>query len=200
MRINLNIVSFYMNDPIFLGISKSQWDLINGFANWFAAAGSFAAAAVALYIANRAAKPSATTSVGHRIIIGHGVTKPYPEFIVFHIVNTGDRPIRIVQLGWKIGLFTKRYAIQMYDDGQSSPLPIDLTHGQEASWYVPLDARKEPWLERFAKEMLLPNFRSAIWTARAQFHSSVGYVFQSRLESGLRKKMYESVRKVKNES
>lgn len=72
-----------MAEPTLFGVSKSLWDIINGFANWFAAAGSFAAAAVALYLANRAARPTAKVSVGHRILIGPGSTKPYPEFAVF---------------------------------------------------------------------------------------------------------------------
>lgn len=190
-----------MIEPTLFEISKSQWDLINGFANWFSAAGSFAAAAVALYLANRAAKPSAKVSVGHRIIIGPGSSKPYPEFAVFRIVNTGDRPIRVIQLGWKVGLFRKRFAVQMYDVTQSSALPIELAHGQEATWYVPLSASEEPWLEYFAKGMLVPHYRTALWTLRAQMFSSVGYVFESRPEEGLIKRLREACAKVvKNES
>jgi hypothetical protein len=178
-----------MPEPSLFGIAKSQWDLINGLANWFAAAGSLAAAAVALYLANRAAKPSARVSVGHRIIVGPGSTKPYPEFAVFRVVNTGDRPIRIIQIGWKAGLFRKRYAVQMYDAAQSSKLPIDLSHGQEASWYVPLSASEEPWLEYFAKGMLTPRYRIALWTLRAQIYTSVGHVFEARPEEGLLKRL-----------
>ena len=174
-----------MAEPSFLGLSKAHWDLFNGFANWFAAVGSFAAAAVALYIANRSAKPSARVSVGHRILIGPGSTKPYPEFAVFRIVNTGDRPIRVVQLGWKVGLLRKRYAVQMYETAQSSPLPVELSHGQEAQWYIPISTREEPWPKYFAKTMLSPYCRTSIWTLRAQVFSSVGFVFESRPEEGL---------------
>ena len=189
-----------MSETTLFGISKDLWDLLNGFANWFSAAGSFAAAAAALYIANRASKPTATANVGHRITIGPGSVAPYPEFVVFRIVNTGDRPIRITNIGWKIGVFTKRFAMQMHDVGMSSPLPIDLTHGQEASWYVPLAARDQPWLEYFSKGMLLPHYRSAIWSMRAQFYSSVGFVFETRLEKGLREKLKEASERVANES
>ncbi len=189
-----------MADPTLFGISKANWDLFNGFANWFSAAGSFAAAAAALYIANRASKPTASVSVGHRISIGPGSTAPYPEFVAFRIVNTGDRPIRITNIGWKIGVFRKRYALQLHDAPMSSPLPIDLTHGQEATWYVPLDARDEPWLVYFAKGMLLPHYRSAVWSMRAQFHSSVGFVFETRLEKGLRQKLKEAAERAANES
>jgi hypothetical protein len=178
-----------MADPSLFGIGKAQWDLINGFANWFAAIGSFAAAAVALYIANRAAKPSARVNVGHRIIIGGGVTKPYPEYVVFKIVNTGDRPIQISQIGWKTGLTRKRHAIQLYEPTQSSPLPVALSHGQEASWMVPLSAREEPWLDYFAKGFLSGRQRVALWTLRAQFFTSTGHIFETRPEDGLIKQL-----------
>ena len=71
-----------MPEPTFLGVAKSTWDIVNGFANWLAAIGSIAAAVVALYIANRSARPTARLSVGHRISIGSGSTEPYPEYAV----------------------------------------------------------------------------------------------------------------------
>lgn len=84
----------------------------------------------------------------------------------------------------------------MYDSAQSSPLPIELTHGQEGSWFVPLSAREEPWLEYFAKGMLLPHYRTALWTLRAQIFSSVGYVFESQPEESLLKRLKEACEKV----
>lgn len=176
-----------MTEPTFFGIDSSRWDLLNGFANWFAAMGSFAAAAVALYLANRSSRPSAKVWVGHRLLIGGGFTKPYPEFVVFNIVNTGDRPIRVNSIGWKVGLFRKRHAMQNHDAAQSSPLPIELTHGQEASWYVPFSTKDEPWSDYFAAGMLMPHYRTALWTVRARFFTSVGYVFDTRPEESLLK-------------
>lgn len=182
-------------------MNPHYWDLLNGFANWFSAAGSFAAAVVALHIANRAVKPSANVTVGHRIVIGQGSSKPYPEFVIFKIVNTGDRPINVSQLGWKVGVFRKRFSIQMFDSIQSSPLPIALTHGQEASWLIPLSAREEPWVEYFSKGMILPHYRTALWTLRAQFFTSVGYVFETKPEENLLKKIREASKKIiKSES
>jgi hypothetical protein len=185
-----------MAEPSLFGIGKAQWDFFNSFANWFAAIGTFAAAGVALYLANRAARPSARVSVGHRILVGAGYTKPYPEFAVFRIVNTGDRPIRVSQIGWKTGLFRKRFAIQLYDATQSSPLPVDLTHGQEASWMVPFAARDETWPGYFAKGMLSPNHRVAVWTLRAQIFTSVGHVFEVKPEESLLKHLREACAKL----
>jgi hypothetical protein len=63
-------------------------------------------------------------------------------------------------------------------------------------WYVPLQAREEePWLEYFAKGMLTPNYRTALWTLRAQFFSSVGHVFEARPEEGLLKRLRKACEK-----
>ena len=174
-----------MSDPSLFGIDRGQWELINSFANWFAALGTFAAAGVALYLANRAGKPSAQVSVGHRIIIGPGVSKPYPEYAIFRIVNTGDRPITVSQIGWKHGLIRKRFAVQTFEAGSSSSLPVELTHGQVASWMVPLSGQDEAWVDYFAKGFLSPHYRIALLTLRGQFFSSVGHVFEAKPEESL---------------
>ena len=170
--------------------------MINSFANWFAGAGSLAAAGVALYLANRAAKPTALVTIGHRIMISSGSTKPYPEFAQFKISNTGDRPIRVNQIGWRMGLFKKRYAVQIYDENQSSPLPVELSHGQEAFWMIPIHARDESWTEQFAKKLLLPHYRTALWTLRGQFFTSVGHVFEVKPETNLVARLKEACVKI----
>lgn len=185
-----------MPEPTLLGIDKSTWDLLNGFANWFSAAGSFAAAAIALFIANRAAKPTAKLTVGHRISIGLGTSQPYPEYAVFRVVNTGDRPIRITQIGWNIRWPRRRTAVQMFQENLSSPLPVDLSHGQEASWFVPLNSRGEPWTEYFAKGMLMPHYRLSLWSLRAQAFSSVGFEFSTKPEENLLSRLREACKRV----
>lgn len=170
--------------------------MANGFANWFSAAGSFAAAAVALYIANRSARPTAQLSAGHRITVGAGSVKPYPEYVVFRVVNTGDRPVRIVQIGWTMRWPKRRAAVQLFDPSLSSRLPVDLSHGQEATWYVPLSSRDEPWLEYFAKGLLIPRYRVALWSLRAQAFSSTGIVFSAKPERGLLQKFRDACKRV----
>jgi len=189
-----------MSDPTLFGISKSFWELINSFAGWFSATGSLVTAGIALYIANRAAKPTAKVSVGHRLIIGPGVSQPYPAFAQFKIVNTGDRPIRVVQIGWRAGLFKKSFAVQMYDETHSSRLPIELSHGQEAVWMVPLEMPDEPWAEQFAKKMLLPHYRSALWSLRGQFFTSIGQEFKAKPGASLIKHIKEACLKLTGNS
>ena len=185
-----------MLDPTFIGITKSTWDIVNGFANWLAAIGSIAAAVVALYIANRSTRPAARFSVGHRKIIEPGSTKPCPEYVVFRIVNTGDRPIRIVQIGWSIRWPKRCDAVQMYEKTLSSCLPVDLSHGQEATWFIPLNACDESWVVRFAKGMLMPHYRLSLWSLRAQAFSSVGFVFKVKPEANLLSRLEATCEKV----
>ena len=130
-----------MTELTFLGISKTEWDFINSFSNWLSAIATIAAVWAALYLAKRATTQKAKVTVGHRVMIQSGDKGPIPEFVVFNIINTGERPIRITQIGWKVGFWKKRHAIQMFEESLSSKLPVELVHGQEASWYVPLAAR-----------------------------------------------------------
>jgi len=175
-----------MSEPSFFGIDKAQWEFINSFGNWLSAIGTLAAVWVSLYLANRISTPKAKVTVGHRITVQLGLPGPYPEFVLFSIVNTGERIFHINQIGWRVRLWRKRFAVQLYDEKSSSPLPIELSHGQEAHWLVPLNADKdEPWLRYFAKGMLLPNTRTSCATLRAQFFTSVGHVFVAKPEAVL---------------
>jgi hypothetical protein len=172
-------------EPTLFGIGKAEWELYNSFSNWLSAIGTLAAVIVSLHLARRSGRPRAAVSVGHRLVVTQGDRGKPPEVIVFRIVNTGDRTIRVTNIGWRIGLLKKRHAMQLYDQKQSSVLPVELAHGQEASWTVPLDAREEPWLQYFASKMMKPNLWLSCATIKAQFHTSVGEVFMARPERSL---------------
>jgi len=159
---------------------------------WLAGIATFLAVWVSLYLANRISVPRAQVSIGHRIIVESGVASPHKEFVLFHIVNSGDRTLRVTQIGWKVGLLKKRFAIQLYDASLSSALPIELTHGQEAKWFVPLDAREEPWLIHFSKKMLMPNFHTSCLTLKGQVFTSLGHVFEAKPEHNLISKLKEA--------
>lgn len=189
-----------MIEPTFLGITKSQWDFANSFSNWLSAIGTLAAVWTSLYLANRSTMQKARVSVGHRLMIQPGMKGPIPEFVVFSIVNTGERPMRVTHIGWKLGLWEKRQAMQMFDDGISSKLPVDLAHGQEASWYVPLADREEPWPIYFAKGLLMPHHRIALHTLRGQFFTSLGTRFIAKPEENLVSKLREACQELSKKS
>lgn len=187
-----------MIEPTFLGIAKSQWKIINSFANWLSAIGTLVAVVVSLYLASRISRPRIKVSVGHRIMIDAGYKAPYPEFIVFRVVNTGDRTVRVTQIGWKVGLCKKRFAVQLFDPLLSSTLPVELSHGQEAQWFIPLAAREEPWLTFFAKGMLMPHYQISCFTLRAQVYLSLGNVFKVKPEKSLITQMRAACEELEN--
>ncbi|TXL63912.1 hypothetical protein [Zeimonas arvi] len=164
-----------------LGIGKEEWELINSFSGWLSALGTTGAVIVSLYLARRAYTPRARVSVGLRLIISPGDVGDPPEFLVFHITNTGDRPVRITGIGWRVGWPSRRHAMQNFGSVFSSPLPIELGHGQEASWFVPLDQRDEPWVNFFARTMLRGGWLERV-TLRGTFATSTGVVFLARPE------------------
>ena len=59
-----------------------------------------------------------------------------PKFLCINIVNVGFREALITNIGWRIGLFKKQFAIQsvIMNDGMSSPLTIKLKDGEEAKY------------------------------------------------------------------
>jgi hypothetical protein len=91
----------------------------------------------------------------------------------------------------------RRYAVQMYEANLSGPLPVELAHGQEAKWFVPLAGREEPWLTYFARDMLMPNTHVSCATLRAQFFTSLGHVFVAKPERHLVAKFRAACAEVK---
>jgi hypothetical protein len=142
-------------------------------------------------LAKRVSIPKVKFTVGHRVMMTQGEKGPPPEYVLFNVVNTGERVIRINHIGWRVGLFKKRFAIQNFDSQYSSNLPVELTHGQEASYFVPLAARDEPWLVYFAKGMMMPHRRTSCATLRATMITSVGNQFIVKPERNLVGKLRE---------
>ena len=182
-----------MTDLVFLGITKTQWELINSFSSWLSAIGTIAAVVVSLWLATRASRLRCNAHAGHRLIIEHGMQGNFPEVIIFRIINTGDKPFRVNSIGWTTGVFRwKREAMQMHDRVQSSPLPVELQHGQEAQWVVPLLSDEQGWMKSFPAKMLRPHPMYRCATLRAIFVTSVGKTFTARPEAGLLKKIREA--------
>lgn len=198
-----------MQEISFLGFSKSEWDLINSFANWASAIGSFAAVLVSLHLANRIARPSAIVKLYHALVLGAGSEEPYPEYVILSIVNSGERNFRVTHLGWRIGFFWKREAIQMFEADISSSLPVDLCHGQEARWLVPTSSTERKWAEHFAQEFVMKNQSGWLASAgafvsllslRAVFVTSLGNEFFARPQRDLLKLLFVECREAAGRS
>lgn len=189
-----------MEDTALFGIAKEQWENIAAFATVLSAIASFAAVWVALHLAKQVSIPKVRFSVGHRVIVEQGRHPPFPEYVIFKVVNTGERTVRVSQIGWRVGLFKKRFAMQTFDPSYSSSLPVELSHGQEASYFIPLQHRNEPWLDHFAETMLLPDSRISCMTLRATMLTSIGNAFSVKPERDLLNKLETACRNVQHQS
>jgi hypothetical protein len=109
-----------------------------------------------------------------------------PEYVSVHVVNLGQQPATITHVGWRMGIFRKRYAVQMLHGIRLSQVPpVVLTTGQQAGFIVPLEGTD--WLEDMASELNGTFPRLSAWMIRVQISTSVGKIITRPLEANLRK-------------
>ena len=95
---------------------------------------------VSIYLARRDKNIRLDVSAGHRLLVTPGVKGPHPEYVCIMVVNIGHRCAELTGIGWKVGMFKKRHAVQTTSiDGLSSQLPIRLKDGEEAKYFIKLD-------------------------------------------------------------
>lgn len=178
-----------MDQYEFLGLPQSQWQFINTFADWFSAFATIAAVWLSLWLARKATQPKAKLRCAVVFTIGNGF--PQRDYLSFSVVNTGDRPIRITNIGWKLGLSgltgqaKKRFAVQLLgaEAYMNSPLPVDLAHGETASWYLSIEDIHdgETWVQKFVRKMIAGRWAWLnLMTLRAQAYTSTGHVFSAK--------------------
>ena len=176
-------------------MDKETWRFINTFAPWLSAIGTLAAVIVSLYFARRDKKIRLDISAGHRLIAipGQVVRPERKDWLVIKVTNIGHREAQITNIGWTVGFFKKHGAIQMTFDnaGMSSPIPVRLKDGEEAKYYIPLN--QSDWIKTFFDEYLQLRPKLRIRSARVLAFTSVGNVFKSRIEKGLREKILEKI-------
>lgn len=181
-----------MAEPTLLGMTKNEWDLYYVLGSWLSAVGTLATVIVALYLANRTSRHTAKVSISSVIMFSVPTTKSEQRFIQFSIVNTGERPIRIEQIGWRAGLFRRSFVVQGFDRANSSAMPIDLSHGQKAKWMVPLNEGSS-WEHRLAEKLLSPAGVCALWSLRGIFHTTIRRTFSAKPGASIVTKLREAL-------
>ena len=68
-------------------------------------------------------------------------------------------------------------------------MPVELKHGQEGQWVVPLLSEEMGWFKTFPRKMLSPHPRFYSATLRACFVTSIGKTFTVKPEHGLLRKL-----------
>lgn len=176
---------------------QETWRFINTFAPWLSAIGTLSAVAVALYLSRRDRRLRLEVSAGRRLIITQGVGEPQ-TYLAIKVVNVGHREAEVTSIGWRVGLFRRQCAIQsIMSDGISSTLPVRLKDGEEANYFLPLNEDAK-WLNIFVRDFLLLHPKLWVWTIRIRARTSVGPMFESKIEKGLRDFLLKEVRRQHN--
>lgn len=172
-------------------IFKETWVFLNTFADWFAALGSISAVIVALH--RKARRPSATR---HRrrcpkVGLGAGLTNEPEEVVSIRITNVGGRQAQVIGLGWRTGLFKRRYLERAPSfNPLDTPLPVRLRDGEEVFYRIPLTPDSF-WINNFVSNCVGESPARRLRTLRIRVYTSIGRVFEKRVESGLQRRLLQ---------
>jgi hypothetical protein len=154
---------------------------------WVSGIGALLAVGVSLHLAKQQTAVTLAVRAGLRVIVTPGEPE-MPEYISVHVVNLGQQPVTITNVGWRMGIFRKRYAVQMLHGIRLSQVPpIELSTGKQANFLVPLDTTD--WMKNMASELdgTFPGLSA--WMMKVQISTSVGKIISRRLEADLRKRL-----------
>ena len=159
------------------------WCLI---ATWMTAFGTVGAVIVSLFLAGREQRVKLSVGAGHRIILNQGANPKPPEYCLIYVTNIGLRKARIVNIGWRIGFENPKFFIQTPPiSTPSSEMPTELHDGEEARYLLPLSGGvgDSEWVDQFIP-FLGRNKELDIRSMKVQIHTSIGKVFESKIEKG----------------
>ncbi|MGH8655769.1 MAG: hypothetical protein ACREYE_27930 [Gammaproteobacteria bacterium] len=175
--------------------AKETWVFLNTFADWVAAIGSISAVVVALYLARRDDQARLDIGAGLRmLVLGAGLTDEPEEVVTIRITNIGRRDVQVIGLGWRIGIFKRRYLEQATSfNPLDTPLPVRLRDGDEVFYRIPLTPTSL-WIDKFVSTCVgeLPVRRvRRLNTLRVRVYTSVGRVFEKHVEPGLQQRLLQ---------
>lgn len=153
---------------------------------WFAGVGTFAAAAIAIWLARRSEQVKLQAYVGLRILFGTGVRE---DCLVFCVTNIGERPVTVNSIGWSIGKGKNRMAsIQTLSNSSPDQYPKKIDHGESAMFMVKF-AESPGWITEFVERFVSDR---PLKTLRAQIHTSVRYTEVLKPEENLIMQLQEA--------
>ena len=184
-----------------------KWSAIGQIA---AAAATFAAVVVSLYLARSATRAKAKISTGLRITVG-GARNPNEQLIAFTVVNRGQRPLHVQMLGWRTGIWPFGWPRFLHRQTAIIPAWDTLHWGGEPPYELP------PYRSRMSVQALDPlieqisSWRGELWSqpffARvwpivgirptaifAMVHLEEGLTLTHRVEQSLAKALYDAER------
>ena len=158
---------------------------------WLAAIATFFAVLTSLHLARRSEQIRIKATAGIRLLfIGDG--SPAEEHVQIGVVNHGDRTVVVNSVGWKIGTRKNtRLCIQPVSGKWTQNYPLQLAHGEQASFLVSFSATPE-WTKHFAKDFVRDVSPKNLKTLRALIHTSLGQTIEVVPEDNLLKKLREA--------
>jgi len=168
------------NCTFFSIFTLQEWEVVNGFANWLAAIGTISAVIVALWLARRQEHPRVTLHAEVSSVWFEKGSEKNREYLEVRAVNVGDRPVTISHLSLRFGLFRKLWVgVPIPDKEVSSPFPIEITYGKEATWLIPLEKDNFKWREDVAKFLADASRSTRIRFASVYATTTTGKIFKA---------------------
>ncbi len=144
-------------------------EISNALASWLAALGTITASVVALWLARSSQRVKVNALVDMGMIVPDPSRRTYLTFIV---TNTGERPVVINSIGWRVGTRReRRFCLTTNYGGTGDQLPKTLAHGEKAMFVAMDDSNIAEFAVDFVKDLSERSLR----TLRGQFHTSVGH-------------------------
>jgi hypothetical protein len=178
--------------------AREMWQFINSFADWFSAAGTIAAVAVALFLAARDRRIRLIPRAAHQVILVPNL-RSNQEIVGITETNKERRTAILTGLYLKTGI-RKKSLFQLTSVGllqDSSGFPQELYDGKQAHYrYLTSDFQKNaiPEFVRF-----YPRISRGIWrgiwlrSMRIGVETSVGKTFEQPIHATLRRWLSEQL-------
>ena len=156
-----------LTDPEIQTMTDWTIQFLNMLGTWAAAAGTIAAASIAIWLGHRTGRVKLDTHAD----IGETFDPDgsFDEGLVIRVTNLGERPVIISSVDWRIGKRGKIIA----DQRILKQCPRKLEHGECTSFFSSF-LYPPSWLESFATNFVRVADKSHIKTLRARIHTSVG--------------------------
>lgn len=164
------------------------WEKAAVLSQALAAAGTFAAVFVSLYLARKNSRPTLRVEASHVALIEQGVGVQDRYFRV-SVANAGAIPVTVVSYGYTVGRIRKAYFIQTLAAGvaaiYSASLPARIEPGSSATFLHPrgeLESTAAPLFDAVAKRVRWWSRRPPVWLV---VHTAAGLSARQRLSPNI---------------
>jgi hypothetical protein len=148
--------------------------------------GSLFAVVVALWMARRRRVGKPKLSIREIIQNSRGGSS---EHIRFRVVNVGEAPVTITDIGWRVGFPWRRKVyiltpfVRSGESITSDPIPIEIKTNQPAVLWL---FEPQSWWDFLAKQFHSGSAGLWVWSVRGWAETSDGRRISARLEKSLR--------------